>query len=82
VFEKNSYFAGTELKKTFVMAKNHVIEKGSGCEIEWASGCDPTQMKKKKKKKQGGKTKNITVSVKTDSFFNFFDTVEAKDIDQ
>lgn len=35
VFEKNSYFVETELKKTFVMAKNHVIEKCLGSAINW-----------------------------------------------
>lgn len=76
VFEKNSYFDGTELKKTFTMSKPNVIEKCVGTEIKWTSGSDPTKEKKKKKIKQGGKKKTVTREVKCDSFFNFFETIE------
>ena len=75
-FEKNHYFKETELKKTFVMQKANVIEKCVGSKIEWLAGCDPTSQKKKKKQKKGGKTKTITTTVKCDSFFNFFDTID------
>jgi len=51
IFEANSYFTGTELKKTFIMTKPNVVEKCVGQEIEWAAGCDPTKEKKKKKVK-------------------------------
>jgi len=81
-FEENSYFSGTELKKTFVMTKPNVVEKCVGTGIEWAAGCDPTKEKKKKKVKQGGKNKTVTTQVKCDSFFNFFETVEAADMDK
>ena len=77
VFEANSYFAGTELKKQFVMARPNVVEKCIGTNIAWAQGCDPTKEKKKKKVKSGGKAKTVTTTVKADSFFNFFETVEA-----
>ena len=77
VFEANSYFAGTELKKQFVMARPNVVEKCVGTNIAWAQGCDPTKEKKKKKVKSGGKTKTVTTQVKAESFFNFFETVEA-----
>jgi len=80
-FESNSYFAPNELKKTFVMTKPNVVEKCIGCSIEWQAGCDPTKEKKKKKVKQGGKQKTVTTTVKCDSFFNFFETVEASDVD-
>lgn len=80
VFEANSYFTGTELKKDFIMTKPNVVEKCIGTPIEWAAGTDPTKEKKKKKVKQGGKTKTVTTTVKTESFFNFFNTVEAADI--
>ena len=75
VFEANSYFAGTELKKQFVMARPNVVEKCIGTNIAWAQGCDPTKEKKKKKVKSGGKAKTVTTTVKADSFFNFFETV-------
>ena len=54
-----------------------MIEKCVGCEILWTANSDPTHMKKKKKKNVGGgKKKNITVTVKCDSFFNFFETID------
>lgn len=79
IFESNSYFAGTELKKQFVMARPNVVEKCIGTNIAWAQGCDPTKEKKKKKVKQAGKTKTVTNTVKAESFFNFFETVEASE---
>ena len=82
VFEPNQYFAGNELTKTFVMSKPQVLEKCVGTPIEWAAGSDPTHEKKKKKVKKQGKAKTVTTTVKVDSFFNFFDTVEAKDLDK
>jgi len=44
--------------------------------IEWTPGSDPTKEKKKKKIKKNGKKSNVTVMVKTESFFNFFETIE------
>ena len=83
VFEKNSYFNGTELKKTFIMSKPNVIEKCVGTSIEWTQGSDPTKEKKKIKKKQkGGGKKTITKEIKCDSFFNFFETIELKEKDK
>ena len=75
-FEVNSYFSGTELRKTFVMSRPNVIERCQGMVIEWTPGSDPTKVKKKKKVKKGGKKSNVTVMAKIDSFFNFFDTIE------
>ena len=80
VFEENAYFAGTELTKQFVMTKPNVVEKCVGTNIVWTAGSDPTKEKKKKKTKSGGKTKTVTTTVKCDSFFNFFETVEAADL--
>ena len=77
VFEGNSYFAGTELTKQFVMARPNVVEKCLGTNIAWAQGCDPTKEKKKKKVKSKGKAKTVTTTVRAESFFNFFETVEA-----
>lgn len=82
VFESNSYFTGTELKKSFVMARPNVVEKCLGTPIQWAAGSDPTKEKKKKKVKQGGKQKTVTTTVKCDSFFNFFETVEAAEFNK
>lgn len=63
----------SELKKTFVMSKPNVIEKCLGQAIDWVEGADPTIQKKRKGK---GKSKE-QVWVKADSFFNFFETVDA-----
>ena len=83
IFEKNSYFDGTELTKTFHMSKPNVIEKCVGVEIRWTPGSDPTKEKKKKKvKKAGGGKKTVTKEVKCDSFFNFFETIELKEKDK
>lgn len=83
IFEKNSYFEGTEIKKTFEQSKPNVIEKCIGTEINWTAGSDPTKEKKKKKvKKAGGGKKTITKEVKCESFFNFFETIELKEKDE
>ena len=54
------------------MCQQNVIEGCKGTPITWAAGADVTKTKKKKGK--GNKKK--TVTVKQDSFFNFFETVE------
>lgn len=81
IFEENTYFKGTEYKKSFIMSKPNVIEKCVGQQIEWTPGSDPTHEKKKKKVKKGGKKTTVTVNQKCDSFFNFFDTVEMTEED-
>jgi len=53
------------------MCKQNVIEKCLGSAITWMPGCDVTKTKKKKGK---GKKKTM-VTVKCESFFNFFETV-------
>lgn len=81
-FEPNSYFSNTTLTKKYHMSSHNIIEKCEGCEIKWTAGSDPTKMKKKKKQKKGGKKTNVTVTVKCDSFFNFFETIDANDEEQ
>ena len=81
-FEPNSYFSNTTLTKKYHMSSSNIIEKCEGCEIKWTAGSDPTKMKKKKKQKKGGKKTNVTVTVKCDSFFNFFETIDANDEEQ
>ena len=73
-FEKNSYFKETTLKKTFNMSQQNVIDSCVGTPITWLPNCDVTHAKKKKGK--GAKKK--TVVVKCDSFFNFFESIDAK----
>lgn len=71
-FEKNSYFAETSLKKSFYMKAQHSVDRAVGTTISWTAGSDVTKTKKKKGK---GK-KKVNVTVKCDSFFNFFETIE------
>jgi nucleosome assembly protein 1-like 1 len=71
-FEKNDYFTNEELKKTFVMTKQNVIEKCEGTDIAWKDGKDITKAKKSKKKK--GK-KAVVKIIDCESFFNFFKTI-------
>lgn len=78
VFESNSYFKNTELKKSFFLARENVIEKCIGTDIDWNDGCDPTHQKKKKKVKSGKNKKTVTTNVKCESFFNFFETHESE----
>ena len=77
-FEKNDYFNNEEpLKKSFVMAKQHIIEKCEGTEISWKEGRDPTKKKTKKKNKKTKKTETKTVDA--ESFFSFFKSAALPD---
>ena len=60
------------------MSKPNVIERTSGTKITWKEHMNPT-IKKVKKKRKG---KKITVDVKTDSFFTFFDEIKMPTDDQ
>merc|ERR1712086_127932 len=53
-------------------------DKTTSTEIKWKPNCNPTMMKKKKKR-QG---KKVNVEVKTDSFFNFFNTIDPEAEDE
>ena len=79
-FEKNDYFTSLQLKKSFVMTKQNIIEKCSGTEIAWKDGKDVTKKKIKKKAKKGkAGAKTVTKTVDQESFFNFFKTIEMPD---
>lgn len=71
IFGANSYFEGTELKVE-VYKKHQMPEKKVCTEIKWKEACNPTV--KKQKKKKGGKKVNVTV--KQDSFFNLFASID------
>ena len=71
-FQKNHYFLEEFLTKKFVMSKSNVIERTSGTIINWKDHMNPTIKKVKKKRKN----KKVTVDVKTDSFFTFFDEIK------
>lgn len=83
---ENDYFSNTVLTKTYQM--NSVpdaedpfsfdgpeIYSCKGCEIDWKKGKDVTKklVKKKQKQKGGSQVRFVTKTVRTDSFFNFFD---------
>jgi len=70
-FLPNNYFSGTMIKKSLHMKDKGILDKTTCSKIEWKDGCNPT-MKKQKKKKKG---KKVTVEVKCDSFFNFFNDI-------
>ena len=71
-FEKNCGFQERHLSKSFKMSQQNIIESCEGTPITWLPGCDVTKTKKKKGK---GKNKK-TVTVKADSFFNFFESID------
>ena len=48
-FEKNDYFKNAELRKSFIMARQNIIEKCDGAVIDWKDGKDVTVKKIKKK---------------------------------
>jgi len=54
------------------MKTKGVLDKTTSTEIKWKANCNPTITKKKKKR--GGK--KVNVEVKTESFFNFFNTLD------
>jgi len=77
-FEKNDYFENeAPLKKSFVMAKQNIIEVCEGTEITWKEGRDPTKKKTKKKNKKTKKTETKTVDC--ESFFSFFKSAAIPD---
>ena len=80
-FEKNDYFKNAQLRKSFVMTRQNVIEKCEGTEIEWKDGKDVTKkkIKKKQKSKKNQASRTITKVVEQESFFNFFKTITMPD---
>ena len=54
------------------MKTKGVLDKTTSTPINWKPNCNPTITKKKKKR--GGK--KVNVEVKTESFFNIFNTLD------
>jgi len=80
-FGENPFFTNTELTKSYVMnaEEEDVLEKATGCEINWKSGKKLTTRVVKRTQKGHGKGKGGRTIVKTepcDSFFNFFSPPE------
>lgn len=73
-FSPNEYFDNTELKKTYIMIDDHILEKTESTQIAWKDGKDITkkQVKKKQKNKKTKAVRTITKTVEQESFFNFF----------
>jgi nucleosome assembly protein 1-like 1 len=75
IFAANSYFDGTEIKVEIIKNQGHCVRKD--CQpIKWKEACNPT-IKKQKKKKKG---KKVTVEVKQESFFNFFEPIDPENM--
>ena len=70
-FLPNSYFVGTEIKKSLTCKDKGVLDQTTSTKIQWKDACNPTV--KKQKKKKGGK--KVNVEVKCESFFNFFNDI-------
>lgn len=86
VFEPNDYFTNPILTKEYfirfsVDSENPLgyegpdIVKCAGCTVDWKKGKNVTVklVKKTQKHKNRGTKRTVTQTVKTDSFFNFFD---------
>ena len=71
-FDANTYFEGTVIKKSLFMKDQGILDKTSTPSIQWKDNCNPAL--KKQKKKKGGK--KVSVEVKCDSFFNFFNDID------
>lgn len=74
-FAENNYFNGTVIKKQLFLKDKGICDKSVSTPIEWKEGCNPT-IKKQKKKRKG---KKVNVEVKCESFFNFFENLDADD---
>lgn len=77
-FSPNSYFDGTVIRKQLFMKTKGVLDKTTSTPINWKPNCNPTMTKKKKKR--GGK--KVNVEVKTESFFNIFNTLDPESEDE
>jgi nucleosome assembly protein 1-like 1 len=87
----NPFFANAALTKTYVIPNmgegdEPMLEDLQGTEIEWRDAahnlCEVEKKKKQKSKAKKGKpaqTRVVTVTEKTDSFFQFFSPVELPD---
>ncbi|KAK0407359.1 hypothetical protein QR680_019155 [Steinernema hermaphroditum] len=85
-FDKNEYFTNSILEKRYVLSENVdpedpfsyeglSIVECTGSQIEWENERNVTKkvIKKKLRNSRTGKTKMVYKTVKTDSFFNFFE---------
>lgn len=83
-FSPNEFMQETVLKIEFEMDKDgEDPEKSISTTIHWLKN-NPTQkvIKKKQKNKRTRNVRTITQTVKTESFFNLFQTKSAKDHDE
>lgn len=91
-FSDNEFFENSLLTKTYRLRmkpdaeaplayEGPEIVQAIGCDIGWrtkASNVTVKIIKKKQKNKKSGQTRTITQEVPQDSFFNFFQPIEAK----
>lgn len=83
-FSPNEYIENESLTVRFVMFSEDQVEKTEGTEIKWKAGKDITKktVTQKQRNKKTGKTRDVTKTIDSDSFFNFFKTVEVKEFGQ
>ena len=83
-FSPNEYIENETLSVRFVMFSEDQVEKTEGTEIKWKAGKDITKktVTQKQRNKKTGKTRDVTKTIDSESFFNFFKTVEIKDLNQ
>jgi len=91
-FSENEFFTNSVLTKTYRLRmkpdaeaplayEGPEIVQAVGCDIQWTnktSNVTVKIIKKKQKNKKTGQTRAITQEVPQDSFFNFFQPIEAK----
>lgn len=91
-FEANDYFTNKMLTKTYRLRmqpdgdaplayEGPEIVQAIGCDVEWKTkdkNVTVKVLKKKQKNKKTGQTRTTTAEVPQDSFFNFFQPIEAK----
>ena len=64
--------------KYFIMLSENETDKIEGTDIKWKENKDITkkEVTKKQKIKTTGKTRTVTKKIDTDSFFNFFKSIQ------
>lgn len=73
-FSPNEFMENVELRKTYHMLDDRILERTESTQIIWKEGKDPTKkkIKKKQQNKKTGAVRQIWKTVDQDSFFQFF----------
>ncbi|KAM3138142.1 hypothetical protein pb186bvf_009815 [Paramecium bursaria] len=80
-FANNEYFSNQTLKKKFILKDGENPVKSEGTMIEWNEGKNITRklIKKKQVNKTTGMINNTNQEVESESFFNFFKSINLED---